>query len=43
MSLMLGDMVHFGKELKSYEAMAELVKRFDKPYYYVRTACGSQS
>lgn len=36
LTLMLGDMVHFKMDLKAYESMQELVKRFDKPYHYVR-------
>lgn len=36
LTLMLGDMVHFNDDLDSYVAMQELVKRFDRPYHYVR-------
>lgn len=35
-TFMLGDMVHEKTDLKLYEAMTALVKRFDKPYHYVR-------
>ncbi|QDU07418.1 metallophosphoesterase family protein [Gimesia aquarii] len=35
-TFMLGDMVHEKRDLKLYDAMTELVKRFDKPYHYVR-------
>lgn len=36
LSLMLGDMIHFNDDLDAYVTMQELVKRFDKPYHYVR-------
>ena len=36
LTLMLGDMVHAKTDLKAYEKMQELVKRFKKPYHYVR-------
>ena len=36
LSLMLGDMVHQTRDIKAYETMRELVKRFDEPYHYVR-------
>lgn len=36
LSFMLGDMVHEKRDLKLYDAMLELVKRFEKPYHYVR-------
>lgn len=36
LTLMLGDMVHFKDNLDAYTSMQELVKRFDKPYHYVR-------
>ncbi len=36
LTLMLGDMVHFKDDFKAYETMQELVKRFKKPYQYVR-------
>ncbi len=36
LTLMLGDMVHFKTDFNAYETMQELVKRFDKPYHYVR-------
>ncbi len=35
-TFMLGDMVHATADLKLYEAMSELVKRFKNPYHYVR-------
>lgn len=36
LTLMLGDMVHFKEDLDAYVYMQELVRRFDRPYHYVR-------
>lgn len=36
LTLMLGDMVHQKDDLDAYVSMQNLVKRFEKPYHYVR-------